>query len=324
MKIVILDGYAINPGDLSWEAFKEYGDVIVYDRTTYNIEEQEKVLERIGDAEILLLNKTPVTRETIIKAPNLRYIGVLATGYNIVDVNAAKERGIVVTNIPTYGTASVAQFTFALILELCHRIGHHSEEVKRGRWENNPDWCFWDYPLIELEGKNIGIIGYGRIGQAVGKIAQAFGMKVLVYTRNPGKEAEKGDIRFVNLDVLFSESDFISLHCPLTDETKGIINKSTIEKMKRGAFIINTSRGGLVVEEDLASALNEGVLGGATVDVVSEEPIKKDNPLLKAKNCIITPHIAWAPFEARKRLVEIAVDNLKSFLDGKPKNVVNP
>lgn len=318
MKIVVLDGYTLNPGDLSWKELEKLGELTVYDRTP-----EDKVLERIGDAEIVYTNKTPLTRETFYKAPNLKWVGVLATGYNVVDIEAAKEKGIPVTNIPTYGTAAVAQMVFALLLEICHHVWEHSEAVKRGEWTNNPDWCFWKYPLIELAGKTMGIIGYGRIGQATGRIAQAMGMKVLAYDMYQNKELECETMRYASLDELLRESDVISLHCPLFESTKGIINKETIAKMKDGVILINTSRGPLVVEEDLAEALNSGKVYAAAVDVVSQEPIKMDNPLLKARNVIITPHIAWAPKESRQRLMDIAVDNLKAYLNGKPVNVVN-
>lgn len=323
MKIVVLDGYTLNPGDLSWDELEKFGDLTVYDRTSYDLNEQDKVIERVGEAEIVFTNKTPLTKEAMDQMPNLKYIGVLATGYNVVDVAAAKEKGIVVTNIPTYGTTAVSQMTFALLLEMCHHIGHHSEEVKKGAWTNNPDWCFWNYPLIELAEKNIGIIGFGRIGQEVGRIAQALGMKVLAYDNYPNKSLENDSLKYVKLDELLSQSDVISLHCPLFESTEGIINKNSIAKMKDGVMIINTSRGPLIVEEDLAEALNNEKIAGAAVDVVSSEPIKNDNPLLKAKNCIITPHISWAPKESRGRLMEIAVENFKRFLESNPVNVVN-
>jgi len=318
MKIVVLDGYALNPGDLSWEELEKIGELTVYDRTP-----EDKILERIGDAEIVYTNKTPLTRETFDKAPNIKWVGVLATGYNIVDVEAAKEKGIPVANVPAYSTEAVAQMVFALLLEICHHVWEHSEAVKNGEWTNSKDFCFWKYPLIELAGKTMGIIGYGRIGQATARIAQAMGMKVLAYTRTVNKALESDTMKFVSFDELLEESDVISLHCPLFESTKGIINKESIAKMKDGVIIINTSRGPLVVEEDLAEALNSGKVYAAAVDVVSKEPISADNPLLKAKNIIITPHIAWAPKEARQRLMKIAVDNLIAFLNGKPVNVVN-
>ena len=323
MNIVILDGYTLNPGDLSWAGIEKLGSLKVYDRTAYDLDGEYKVIERIEDADIVLTNKTPITRGAIEKAKKLKYIGVLATGYNVVDIEVANERGIVVTNIPTYGTAAVAQMTIALLLEVCHHVGHHSEEVKRGAWTANKDWCFWNYPLIELADKTIGIIGYGRIGAAVGRISQALGMKVLSYDRSPDRSLENDLLKFVELEELLEKSDVISLHCPLFDSTRGIINKESIKRMKDGVIILNTSRGPLIVENELADALNCGKVAAAAIDVVSAEPIKEDNPLLTAKNCIITPHIAWAPIEARRRLMDIAVENLKSFLEGTPVNVVN-
>ena len=414
MKIVVLDGYTENPGDLSWAPLEALGDLTVYDRTPADL-----VAERIGDAEIVYTNKTPVTRETMDACPNIRFISVLATGYNIVDVAAAKEKGIPVTNIPVYGTAPVGQFAIALLLEICHHIGHHDRAVHEGRWESNPDWCFWEYPLIELAGKTMGIIGFGRIGQTTGRIAKALGMKILANDAQPseaGKEiAEYVDLEsllaqsdviallleichhighhdkavhegrwesnpdwcfweyplielagktmgiigfgrigqttgriakalgmkilandaypseagkeiaaYVDLESLLAQSDVIALHCPLFPETEGIINKDTIAKMKDGVIIINNSRGPLIVEQDLADALDSGKVAAAAVDVVSTEPIKGDNPLLTAKNCIITPHISWAPKESRERIMMYAAENLQAFLDGAPVNVVNP
>ncbi|MGF0032468.1 D-2-hydroxyacid dehydrogenase [Bariatricus sp. SGI.154] len=318
MKIVVLDGYTLNPGDISWEGMEAFGEVTVYDRT-----QPEDIVARIGDAEVVYTNKTPLTRETFDACPNIKFVGVLATGYNIVDIEAAKEKGIPVSNIPTYGTAAVSQYAIALLLELCHHIGEHSDCVKKGDWTNNPDWCFWNYPLVELAGKTMGIIGFGRIGQDTGKIAQALGMKVLAFDayHNPALETET--CRYAELDELLAESDVISLHCPLFPSTEGIINKDTIAKMKTGVMIINDSRGPLIVEEDLRDALNSGKVAGAAVDVVSTEPIQMDNPLLQAKNMIITPHIAWAPKESRQRLMDIAVANLKAYVDGEPQNVVN-
>lgn len=317
MKIVVLDGYTLNPGDLTWEALEKLGDLIVYDRTT-----EDKIVERIGDAEIIFINKLKITRE-ILEQTNIKYIGVLATGYNVVDVAFAKQKGILVSNIPTYGTSSVAQMVFALLLEICHHVGAHDAAVKRGDWTNKTDFCFWNYPLIELAGKTMGIIGYGRIGQTTGVIAQALGMKVLAYNQHPDKSMESDTLKFVAVEDLFSESDVISLHCPLLDSTKGIISKSSIAKMKDGVIIINTSRGPLIEEADLAEALNRGKVYAAGVDVVSVEPIEADNPLLKAKNIFITPHIAWAPIESRERLMNVAVENLKSYINGNPENIVN-
>ncbi|MBC8531356.1 D-2-hydroxyacid dehydrogenase [Gehongia tenuis] len=320
MKIVILDGYTENPGDLSWDAMATLGELTVYDRTPHT---DEVVAERIGGAELVITNKTPVSRAAMDACPNIRYIGVLATGYNIVDVAAAREKGIVVTNIPTYGTNAVGQFAIALLLELCHHVGHHSAAVREGRWEACPDWCFWDYPLIELAEKTMGIIGYGRIGQATGRIAQALGMKVLAYDTCQHPKLVSETCRYAELDELLRTSDVIALHCPLFKETEGLINRESIARMKDGVFIINNSRGPLIVEEDLAEALNSGKVAGAGLDVVSTEPIRGDNPLLKAKNCIITPHISWAPKESRQRLMDIAVENVKAFLSGSPVNVVN-
>ena len=320
MKIVILDGYTLNPGDLDWQGIKDFGDLTVYDRTS--LADEDEIISRISDAEIVFTNKTPIRKNTINSCPNIKFIGVLATGYDIVDVDVAREKGIPVSNIPTYGTASVGQFAIALLLEICHHIGHHNQAVHEGRWESNPDWCFWDYPLIELDGKTIGIIGFGRIGQSTGAIARALGIKVLA---NDGIQNDTGReiATYVELDELFHKSDIIALHCPLLPSTRGIINKDNISKMKDGVIIINNSRGPLVVEQDLADALNSGKVYAAGVDVVSTEPIKGDNPLLKAKNCIITPHISWAPKESRKRLLDIAVENLSRFMEGTPINVVN-
>ncbi|GLC82211.1 D-2-hydroxyacid dehydrogenase [Lacrimispora brassicae] len=318
MKIVVLDGYTENPGDLSWGGMEELGEVTVYDRTP-----PELIVERIGDAEAVYTNKTPVSKSTLEACPDIKYIGVLATGYNVVDVEAAKEKGIPVSNIPAYGTEAVAQFTIALLLELCHHIGAHSQCVMEGEWTRSEDFCFWNYPLTELAGKTMGIIGFGRIGQAAAKIAQALGMDVLACSRNRDESLESETCRYTDLDELLANSDVISLHCPLSSDTQGIINKETISKMKDNVMILNSSRGPLIVEEDLMEALNSGKVGGAAVDVISVEPMKEDNPLLKAKNCIITPHIAWAPKETRQRLMDIAVDNLRSYVEGQPGNIVN-
>ena len=317
MKIVILDGYTENPGDLSWKGFEELGELTVYDRTP-----MELTAKRIGDAQAVILNKTPLTREIMDACPNIKYIGVLATGYNVVDVEYARQKGIVVSNIPTYGTDAVSQFALALLLEICHHIGHHDNAVHIGNWEACPDWCFWDYPLIELSGKTMGIIGFGRIGQGTGRLAKAFGMKVLAFDNYQNAEGAKIGT-YVELDKLLAEADVISLHCPLLPSTEGIINKDNIAKMKDGVIIINNSRGPLVVEKDLADALKTGKVYAAGLDVVSSEPIKGDNPLLNAPNCIITPHISWAPRESRQRLMDIAVDNFRQFLNGTPLNVVN-
>jgi Lactate dehydrogenase and related dehydrogenases len=323
MKIVVLDGYTLNPGDITWEGLEKLGELKVYDRTSYDCSGEELIIERVGDAEVVFTNKTPLSKNALKKMPNLKFIGVLATGFNIVDVDAAKELGIAVTNIPTYGTEAVSQMAIALLLEICHHVGEHSQSVRCGAWSNNIDWCYWNYPLIELAGKTMGIIGYGRIGQGTGRIAQALGMNVLAYDQYKNQSLESDTMKYVELDELMAKSDVISLHCPLFESTKGIINKDTISKMKDGVKIINNSRGPLVVEEDLAEALNSGKVGAAALDVVSTEPIKMDNPLLKAKNCIITPHISWAPKESRERLMNIAVENLNQFLKGNPINVVN-
>lgn len=318
MKIVILDGYTENPGDLSWSGLEALGELTVYDRTP-----PEQVADRIGDAEIVILNKTPLPREMLDRCPNVRYIGVLATGYNIVDAQAAKERGIPVCNIPTYGTDAVGQFAIAMLLEICHHVAHHDAAVHEGRWESCPDWCFWDYPLIELAGKTMGIIGFGRIGRTTGRIARALGMQVVACDSIETDEGREIG-RYLPLEELFACSDVIALHCPLFPETQGIINRDTIAKMKDGVILLNNSRGPLIVEQDLADALNSGKVYAAGLDVVSTEPIRGDNPLLKAKNCLITPHISWAPKESRQRLMGIAVESLRAFLDGNPINVVNP
>lgn len=316
MKIVILDGYTLNPGDLSWEGLEGFGNLTVYDRTS-----SDKILERIKDADIVFTNKTPLTKQTIEACDNLKYIGVLATGYNIVDVKAAREHNIPVSNIPEYGTSAVAQMTIALLLEICHHVGAHSEAVHNGKWANNADWCFWDYPLIELAGKTMGIIGLGRIGKNTAKIAAALGMNVIAYNENPKNASQYA--KFVTLNELLANSDVISLHCPLFPSTEGIINKNSIAKMKDGVIILNTSRGPLIVEKDLADALNSGKVYAAGIDVASTEPILADNPLLSAKNCIITPHISWAPKESRQRLMKYAEENLDAFINGKLLNIIN-
>lgn len=312
MKIVVLDGYTENPGDLSWEGLEKLGVLTVYDLTA-----PDQTLSRIGDAEIVYTNKTVLSREIIEKAQNLKFIGVLATGFNVVDIAAAKERSIPVCNIPTYGTTAVAQFVFALLLEICHHAGHHNGEVQKGRWTQSIHFCFWDYPLMELAGKTMGIIGFGRIGRATADIAKAFGMNVLAF------DAYYKGPETVPMDVLLKNSDVISLHCPLTDETRNMINQFTIAQMKDGVILINTSRGPLINEADLREALLSKKVYAAGVDVVSAEPIQKNNPLLGLDNCIITPHIAWAPRESRQRLMDVAVDNLRAFLSGTPQNVVN-
>lgn len=312
MKIVVLDGYTLNPGDLDWSTLKQMGECVVYDRTPAS-----DVAQRAAGAEMVFTNKTPISREALARLPQLRYIGVLATGYNIVDVAAAKERGIVVTNVPDYSTRSVAQLVFALLLELTHHVGHHAQTVREGRWAKSADFSYWDRPLVELQGLTMGIAGYGRIGQAVADIARAMGMEVIAFSRreNPGVER-------VSLEELFQRSDVISLHCPLTEETKGMVNRARLELMKRSAFLINTGRGPLVVEADLADALNSGRIAGAGLDVLSVEPPAANHPLFSAKNCFITPHLAWATQAARRRLMGIAVRNLEAFLRGSPQNVV--
>ena len=320
MKIVVLDGYTENPGDLSWAALEALGELTVYDRTS--LTDENEIISRIGDSEMVYTNKTPISRRVMDACPNIKFISVLATGYNIVDYVCAREKGIPVTNVPTYGTAAVGQFAIALLLEICHHVAHHSDAVHQGRWETSADWCFWDYPLIELAGKTMGIIGFGRIGQQTGRIAKAMGMNIIAYD-NIQSDSGRSLGEYVDLDTLLAVSDVIALHCPLFPETQGIINKDTIAKMKDGVIILNNSRGPLVVEQDLADALNTGKVYAAGLDVVSTEPIKGDNPLLKAKNCIITPHISWAPKESRQRIMDCAEANLKAYLAGTPVNVVN-
>lgn len=316
MKIVILDGAALNPGDLSWDALSQFGEVTVYPRS----DSEEEVISRIGNCEIVLTNKTPITKRILDACPTVRYIGVLATGYNVVDYQAAREKNIPVTNVPSYGTNAVAQFTFALMLEVCHQIGMHNTAVHNGQWEHSPVFSFWLTPQSELAGKTLGIIGLGRIGKAVARIANAFGMKVLATNRH---KAECEWAEYVSLDTLLEESDIVSLHCPLFPETEKLICKETLSRMKDGAVLINTSRGGLIDEAAVADALRTGKLRAAAVDVVSQEPILGTNPLLTAPNCIITPHMAWAPVESRQRLMDCVVDNLRCFLDGEPQNTVN-
>ena len=317
MKIVILDGHAVNPGDLSWDCFRTFGDVTVYERT-----ESAQVTERLKNAEIVMTNKTPITAELLDSCPTIRLVCVLATGYNVVDCAAARERGIPVCNVPDYGTNAVAQFTFSLLLELCNRVGLHSDAVHSGAWSACPDFCFWNTPQMELAGKTLGIIGFGRIGRAVGRIAKAMGMNVLAYNRSRHPEGETIG-KYVGLDALLRESDIISLHCPLTAENAGLINANTIAKMKDSVILLNTARGGLLNEQDVADALRCGKLKAAAVDVVSYEPIKKENPLLAAPNCIITPHMAWAPIESRQRILDCTVSSIQAFLNGSPINTVN-
>ena len=316
MNIVVLDGYTLNPGDLSWDLLKAQGKCTIYDRTS-----PEETVPRIREADIVLTNKVALSKEILSQAPHLKYIGVLATGYNIVDVNAAVERNIVVTNIPSYSTMSVAQTVFALLLELTHHTGHHSHAVAGGKWQSQRDFAFWDYPLLELSGKTLGILGYGNIGRATAAIGQAFGMNIQVSTRHPERYTDL-QLKFTDLPTLCATSDVVSLHCPLTNETAHIVNHDRISRMKSNAFLINTSRGGLIDERALAEALNEGKIAGAGLDVLSTEPPNPDNPLLSAKNCIITPHFAWATVEARTRLMQVAVDNIASYLKGNPVNVI--
>ena len=317
MEIVVMDGFTLNPGDLSWEALRKLGNCKIYDRTTAG-----ETLSRIGNAEIILTNKVIIDRQIMEAAPNLKYIGVLATGYNVVDVAAAKEKGIAVTNIPAYSTDSVAQMVFSHILAFCNRVELHTASVQNGDWQNCADFTYTCTPQIEISGKTLGIVGYGQIGQKVGRIARAFGMKVLFQNRSV-KAVQDENIRQVSLETVFSESDFVSLNCPLTSENQQFVNAALLANMKPSAMLINTGRGGLVNEKDLANALNTGQIAAAGLDVLSTEPPKADNPLLTAKNCFITPHIAWATIEARTRLMNIAVENVNAFLQGKAQNVVN-
>ena len=319
MKIVVLDGYTLNPGDLTWAGIEKFGEVSVYDRTA-----PEEIRERLAGAEIVFTNKTPLTREHFAANPRIRFVGVLATGYNVVDIAAARERGIPVCNIPTYGTMAVAQFATALMLELCHRVGRHADSVKAGDWSRGNDFCYWLNPLIELDGKTLGIVGFGRIGQAFGRIAQSLGMKILAVDDYPDRQLESDTLRYTTLDDLYANADVISLHCPLFDNNRGMIDKAAIGRMKPGVLILNTSRGPLINEADLAEALKSGHVAGAALDVLLSEPPSPSNPLLSAPNCIVTPHIAWATKEARTRLMNIATDNLSAFLKGAAQNVVNP
>jgi glycerate dehydrogenase len=318
MKIVILDGYTLNPGDLSWDGLKQFGDVTIYDRTPL-----DQVTERAAGAEIIFTNKTPVSGEAINQLTSLKFIGVLATGYNIVDTETAKAKGIVVCNVPGYGPGSVAQLTIALLLELCHHVQRHSDTVMNGKWASSPDWCYWDYPLVELAGKTMGIIGFGRIGQQVGDIATALGMNIMASSRSQTDQSSRKNFNWVTIPELLANSDVVSIHCPLFPETKGLINKANLQLMKSSSFLLNTSRGPIIVDDDLADALNNDIIAGAGIDVLSSEPPSANNPLFKAKNCIITPHIAWATKEARTRLMQITIDNLTAYVKGHPVNVVN-
>lgn len=320
MKLVVLDGYTENPGDISWEPLKRLGEFSVYDRTSFV--EAPVIAERIGDAQVAVTNKTPISRDTIDACPNLKLIAVLATGYNVVDYKYAKEKNIPVVNVPTYGTAAVGQYSIAMLLEICHHIGHHDRSVHEGNWANNADWCYWDYPLIELDGKTIGIIGFGRIGQTEGRIAKAMGMKVLACDPYPNASGEE-IAEYVDLDTLYAKADVVSLHCNLTSENTGMINSASIAKMKDGVILMNNARGQLINEQDVADALNAGKIAAAGLDVVYSEPIKEDCPLLGAKNCIITPHISWASRECRQRIMDITAANIEAFVNGNPVNVVN-
>lgn len=319
MKIVILDGYALNPGDLSWESLRQLGEVIIYDRTPI-----DKVVERSKGAKVVITNKVPISGKDLDQLPSLKYIGVIATGFNIVDTETAKQKGIIVTNVPGYSTASVVQLTFALLLELCQHVQRHSDSVMDGKWSRSLDFSFWDYPLVELSGKTMGIIGFGSIGKAVADVASAFGMNIIGNSRTKTDQSHRSNFRWADVPELLKESDVITIHCPLTPETEGLINKKSLKTMKSSAFLINTSRGPIIADHDLADALNTEVIAGAGIDVLSTEPPPFDNPLLNAKNCLITPHIAWATLESRTRLIEIATNNISCFLKGKPTNIVNP
>ena len=322
MKIVVLDGYTENPGDLSWDALGKLGDLTVYGRTS--LTDEEEIIARIGDAEVVITNKTPISRRTFDACPSIKYIAVLATGYNVIDIAYAKEKGICVSNVPVYGTRSVSQFAIALLLEVCHHIGHHSDTVYAGKWEHCADRCYWDYPLIELAGKTYGLLGCGNIGIHTAEIAKALGMRVITYDARESEAAKALGVEYVSLDELFAQSDVLGLQMPLFPFNTGIINKENIAKMKDGVIIINNSRGQMVVEQDLADALNSGKVAAAALDVVSTEPIHGDNPLLKAKNCIITPHMSWGAKESRQRIMDCTVENVKSYMAGTPNNVVNP
>ena len=320
MKIVILDGYTENPGDLSWNKLEALGELTVYDRTP--LDDESEIIKRIGGAQIVLTNKTPLSSRIFDACPALKYVSVLATGYNVVDVEAAKARGVAVSNIPAYGNNAVGQMAIALLLEITNRVGYHDWTVHQGKWEHHEDWCYWDYPLMELAGKVMGIIGFGRIGQCTGRAAKGLGMDVLAYDVFPN-DSGREIAEYVDLDTLFAKSDVIALHCPLLKDNAGLINKNTIQKMKDGVIIINNSRGQLIEEQDLAEALNSGKVYTAGVDVVSTEPIRGDNPLLKAKNCIITPHNSWGAKEPRQRIMDMTVENVTKFMEGSPINVVN-
>ena len=319
MNIVVLDGYALNPGDLSWNALEKMGNLTVYDRTA-----NDEVVDRAKHADIILTNKVSVRKEHIDELPTLKHIAVIATGYNIIDIEAAKESGISVSNIPGYSTPSVVQFTFALLLELCLRVQRHSDAVKEGRWANAKDFSFRDYPLVELHGKTMGIIGFGSIGQSVADVATALGMNIIGNSRTQTDQSSRKNFKWASVSELLKQSDVVSIHCPLTPETQGLINTQSLKTMKSSAFIINTARGPIIVDQDLADALNQGVIAGAGIDVLSTEPPEPNNPLFNAKNCLVTPHIAWASFEARSRLMGIMENNIRTFIAGEPVNIVNP
>lgn len=321
MKIVILDGYTENPGDLSWGELEKLGELTVYDRTS--LTDEAEIISRIGDAEVVLTNKTPISRRTFDACPGIKFVAMLATGYNVVDVAYAREKGISVSNVPVYGTRSVSQFAIALLLEVCHHIGHHDRTVHEGKWENCADWCYWDYPLIELADKTYGLLGCGNIGIHTAEVAKALGMHVIAYDARETEAGHALGVEYVTLDELFARSDVLGLQMPLFPFNTGIINKENIAKMKDGVIIINNSRGQMVVEQDLADALNSGKVAAAGLDVVSTEPIRGDNPLLKAKNCILTPHMSWGAKESRQRIMDCTVDNVKAYLAGAPINVVN-
>lgn len=318
MKAVILDGYTTNPGDLSWDWLEKACDLTVYDRT-----ENSQIIERCKDCDIIITNKTPISKQTLEQLPQCRFIALLSTGYNIIDCEYAASRNIPVSNIPSYSTAAVAQLTFAFVLELCNKVAIHNAEVKKGKWSECKDFCFWRSPLQELYGKTFGIFGYGSIGRTVAKIAASFGMNVIAHTANPDKYKDEKDVRFVSLNEMLKESDIVSMHCPLTPQTQGIVNEDFLSKMKKSAYLINTSRGPVLDEEAVAAALKSGRIAGAGVDVLSTEPPTADNPLLTCENCLITPHIAWAAFETRERLISILKQNIFAFIDGKPINTVN-
>ena len=317
MRIVALDGHTLNPGDLSWDPVRALGELAVYDRT-----QPADTVARAAGAAVVLTNKAPLDRAKIEALPALRLIAVTATGYNVVDTAAAQARGVLVCNVPEYGTPNVAQHTFALLLELATRTGLHAQTVRDGRWSASADWCYWDHPLVELDGLQIGIVGYGRIGRAVGQVARAFGMNVIAYRRH-GPAAGDGGVRWADLDALFGESDVVSLHCPLTPDNARMVNAARLATMKPSAFLINTARGGLIDETDLAAALNAGTIAGAGLDVLTVEPPRAGSPLIAAKNCVITPHIAWASRSARERLMSVTADNIRSFVEGRPRNVVS-